>query len=99
MVSYLYIIGLNVNPEPYRRARRFLVLALFLGLLSFAAVLQPGVECQSQQGYLQLTDGISYPLTESGGRIRLANEGRQCQLVAGEMRILLPQWFQAVLDR
>ncbi len=65
-----------------------LLLALFLGLLSVAAVSEMTVKCE--QGYLLLDQG-GYALSNS--RERLALNRQQCYIAAGDIRLPLPAWL------
>jgi hypothetical protein len=71
-----------------------LALALFLGLMSFVAVLEMHVDCRSQS--LTLNGGGNL-LLNGGGRI-LLNASSQCDLVMGDVRIPLPAWAQAIIN-
>jgi hypothetical protein len=68
-----------------------LLLALFLGLLSFAAVGEMAVKCE--QGYLLLDQG-GYALSNSGERFAL--QQLQCYIAAGDVRLPLPPWLSAM---
>jgi hypothetical protein len=78
-------------PRGDRLAVLALLLALFLGLLSFAAVGEMTVKCE--QGYA-LLDGGGYALLNSGERVAL--NGRQCYIAAGDIRLALPAWLPAM---
>jgi hypothetical protein len=76
-------------PLNHRRAWVTLMLALFLGLLSLAAVREPKVQCQPE--YLLADDGITR-LTADDGVRRLTTGRQQCQLELGDLRVPLPSW-------
>jgi hypothetical protein len=59
-----------------------------LGLLTFAAVLNAGVECKKEPVYLGTETG-AYITTEKVRPIQVG-ERRQCRLVAGRFQIPLP---------
>jgi hypothetical protein len=60
----------------------FLVaLALYLGILAFAAVAEIAVECRDTPAYILTIDG-AYLLTVNGDRIRRVGQSRkECRLV------------------
>ena len=68
--------------------RLALLLALFLGLLSFAAVREVTVRCE--QGYL-LLEGGGCLLLNGGGCLAL--NGEQCHIAAGDIRVPVPPWL------
>ena len=74
------------TPRRHGRAVLALLLVLFLGLLSFAAVGQMTVKCGPEYltGNGKILTGNGQPLTT--GR-------QQCQVVAGEFRVPLPAWL------
>ena len=82
-------VALPPLPRRQRLAGRGLLLALFLGLLSFAAVSLMRVRCE--QEYLLMAAGGGYLLLTTGERIALNQ--RQCHLVAGGVRVPLPSWL------
>jgi hypothetical protein len=79
----------DIPSRKQQRARIALVLALFFGLLSLAAVREMKVEC----GAVLLTGGGK--LLTGGGKPLTA--GQHCQLVIGdEVRAALPPWAGSI---
>lgn len=78
-------------PRKYGLAKLALALLLFLGLMSFAAVIQMKVECKQER--LLLNQGGCL-LLNSGG-CNLLNR-RQCYVSAGDFRIPLPAWLPRI---
>jgi hypothetical protein len=78
------------TPAPVPRIGLLLALAMFFGLLSFAAVGNMTVKCE--QGYMLLDRG-GYLLLNSGGRLALHQQ--QCYIAAGNIRVPLPLWLPA----
>ncbi len=68
----------------------FILLALLLGLMSFAAVRSLTADCANE--YLVADDGITRLTTDDG---RILVTGR-VWLRLGEMRVLLPQGVQPI---
>ena len=77
-----------------RRAWVVLALALFLGLLSLAAVRVTRIDCRDV--YLTGDDGRF--LTSDAGTPLTADQ-QQCQLDLGEIRVPLPAWAQAIINQ
>jgi hypothetical protein len=79
-------------PFDHRRSWVVLMLALFLGLLSLAAVVAAReVECQEE--YITADDGVTR-LTGDG--VKLSTGRQQCQLALGNLRVALPPWVRAI---
>jgi hypothetical protein len=64
-------------------ARRLLVLALFLGLLSFAAVVELTIQCRDKPNYILATNGGRIMLADGSGFLLLAEKSRVCRLALG----------------
>jgi hypothetical protein len=82
-------------PRRQRLAVRTLLLALFLGLLSFAAVSQMQVKCEPV--VLTADDGVTV-LTADDGVTILTGDEQQCHLVTGEYRVPLPSWLSPLFS-
>lgn len=73
---------------PYRRPFPWSAFALFLGLLSLAAVEQERLECRGSDVFLR--DGYGFLITDGFGRPITLGRERKCQLVAGYVRVPWP---------
>jgi hypothetical protein len=82
------VVAFPPLPRRQRLAGRALLLALFLGLLSFAAVSQMTVKCEPV--YLTADDGVT--ILTGDGKLLTTGE-RQCHLVAGKFRVPLLSWL------
>jgi hypothetical protein len=88
----------GIAPQLQRRAWIALMLVLFFGLLSLAAVREVREDCRSEPQYLMRNSG-GYVGRNSGGRIRLEQDRQQCQLVAGDVRVPLLAWAKEIFKR
>jgi hypothetical protein len=83
-------------PHPrYRRALIGLLLAMFLGLLSLAAVQAMRVECRSQPDCFG--DGSCLAVGEGNAVLGTGTNTKQCQLVMGDVRVPLPEWALSII--
>jgi len=78
----------------HRRALIGLLLAMFLGLLSLAAVREMRVECRD----VYLTDDFGRTLLSDDGQRLQPDQNRQCRLNDGAW-VPLPAWAQAIIAR
>jgi hypothetical protein len=76
-------------PRTYRRRSLLLLVLVFLGLISLAAVVPAKIDCRDE-----LLTGGGAPLT--GGGALLTTGRQQCRLVLGEFAVALPAWAQAM---
>jgi hypothetical protein len=82
------------TPFDYRRSWVILMLALFLGLLSLAAVVAAReVECREE--YLMADDGATL-LTGDG---KFLTGRQQCRFELANLRVALPLWVRTILLR
>jgi hypothetical protein len=78
--------------------------ALFLALLSLAAVREMKVECRDE--YLTADDGVTLLTADDGVTLLTADDGvtllttgrQQCQLELGDLRRPLPSWARTILN-
>jgi hypothetical protein len=85
-------------PHPrYRRAPIGLLLAMFLGLLSLAAVQAMRVKCRSQPDCFGTGDGSCLAVGEGNAVLGTGTDTKQCQLVMGDVRVPLPEWALAII--
>ena len=83
------------TPHPrYQRALIGLLLAMFLGLLSLAAVQAMRVDCRD----VYLTDDFGRILLSDGGQRLQPDQNKQCRLNDNAW-IPLPAWAQAIVAR
>ena len=76
--------------RPTRTKIAFLLL-VFFGLILLAAVREIKVECRSEKDCLGVAPGSCMGV--GPGAVALAGtETRQCEVVMGDIRILLPAW-------
>jgi hypothetical protein len=68
---------------PLTKLRRLLALALFLGLLSFAAVAELTIQCRDKPNYILTTNGGRIMLADGSGFLLLAEKSRVCRLALG----------------
>jgi hypothetical protein len=73
------------------------MLALFFGVLLLTAVREMRIECRSQDQHLILESG-GYLLLNDGGRLRLHEKRRQCEIDIGNIRVPLPAWVRALIE-
>jgi hypothetical protein len=87
-------------PSKQRRSLMILVLALFLGLISLAAVVaavpamrEPKFECQAQ--YLTADDGVT-PLTADDGKTPLTTGLQECHAEPADHWVPIPTWARGI---
>jgi outer membrane lipoprotein SlyB len=68
------------------------MLALFFGLLSLVAGREIKVECRNQA--VGRNGGGAVGLNVGGA---VGRNGRQCEIVMGDVRVWLPAWAQAII--
>jgi len=83
-----------LNPR-YRRALIGLLLAMFVGSLSLAAVREMRVECPD----VYLTDDFGRILLSDDGQRLQPDQNKQCRLNDGDVWVPLPAWAQAIIAR
>lgn len=64
---------------------RLLVLALFLGLMTFAAVATLTVDCRDKPNYLLAESGNPIMLEDGSGFLLVEETRRECRLAAGKV--------------
>ena len=84
------IVVFPTLPRRHGPATHTRLLALFLGLLSVAAVSQMRVKCEPV--VLTADNGVTVLTADDGVTILTTGE-QQCHLVAGGVRVPLPSWL------
>jgi hypothetical protein len=66
------------------------MVALFLGILTFAAVRETSIECRREPNYLLTAKGDRLALGDGSGYLLLEEESLRCRLGAGDRFVTLP---------
>jgi hypothetical protein len=78
-------------PRTFHRRTLLLLVLLFLGVISLAALAPVKIDCRDE--LLTADDGKT--LLTGGGAL-LTTGRQQCRLVLGELAVALPAWAQAM---
>jgi hypothetical protein len=63
----------------------FVMVVLFLGILSIAAIRETTIECRSEPSFATTVNGDPIRLVDGISRLELAHKRRQCRLAVGDV--------------